>query len=103
MTSITGKSEEELQTRVNEVLHYIWDPIGVRGEPYARDEYDSYVPRVYALLQNGATAEEISLYLDRIGTENMGLNSNLKHALVTAHNLLAWQEKLLERRPEIPG
>jgi hypothetical protein len=37
--------EKDLQTRVNEVLHYIWDPIGMRGEPFARD------------VQRGATAD----------------------------------------------
>jgi hypothetical protein len=29
--------EKELQTRVNEVFHYFWDPIGVQGEPHVRD------------------------------------------------------------------
>jgi hypothetical protein len=46
---MSQRYEQELLTRVNEVLHYIWDPIGVRGEPNARDEYDSYVPEVYSL------------------------------------------------------
>ncbi len=38
--------ERELTSRISEVLHYTWDPIGVRGDPHARDEYDSYVPDV---------------------------------------------------------
>jgi hypothetical protein len=95
--------EKELCQRVNEVLHYIWDPIGVRGEPNARDEYDSYVPQIYSLLQRDAAAEEIATHLDRIATENMGLNSNKKHALFTAQNLLDWRAKLLQQRPEILG
>ena len=93
--------EKELQTRVNEVLHYIWDPIGVRGEPHARDEYDSYVPQVYALLQSGATVETIAAHLDKIVTERMGLHSNISHSLLTALNLLDWRAKLLPKRPEI--
>jgi hypothetical protein len=95
--------EGELHTRINEVLHYIWDPIGVRGEPNARDEYDAYVPQVYSLLQAGATAEQIAVRLDEIATERMGLNSNTKHSLLTAHNLLDWQTTLLRKRPEILG
>jgi hypothetical protein len=95
--------EKELHSRVNEVLHYIWDPIGVRGEPRARDEYDSYVPEVCSLLQNGATAERIAAHLDNIATEKMGLNSNIEHSLLTAHNLLDWRTTLLENRPEILG
>jgi hypothetical protein len=45
---MSSKYEQDLLTRINEVLHYIWDPIAVRGEPNARDEYDSYVPPVRA-------------------------------------------------------
>jgi hypothetical protein len=99
----SSKYENELRMRVDEILHYIWDPIGVRGEPHARDEYDSYVPEVYSLLQSGAAAEQIAARLDKIATERMGLNSNLKHSLLTAHNLLDWRTTLLEKRPEILG
>ena len=99
----SSKYENELRRRVDEVLHYIWDPIGVRGEPHARDEYDSYVPEVYSLLQSGASAEQIAAHLDKIATERMGLNPNMKHSLVTAHNLLDWRAALLESHPEILG
>jgi hypothetical protein len=95
--------EDELHTRVNEVLHYIWDPIGVRGEPNARDEYDTYVPQVYSLLQAGATAEQIAAHLDKVATERMGLNSNMKHSLLAASNLLDWRATLLQKCPEILG
>jgi len=97
----SGKYEKELHMRVNEVLHYIWDPIGVRGEPRARDEYDSYVPEVYSLLHSGAPVEQIAAHLDEIATERMGLNSNIKHSLLAAHNLLDWRATLLESHPEI--
>ena len=40
----------ELYRRVDEVLHYLWDPIGVAGAPEARDEYYSYLPHVFSLL-----------------------------------------------------
>jgi hypothetical protein len=97
------KYEDEPHSRINEVLHYIWDPIGVRGEPNARDEYDSYVPHVYTLIQNAATAEQIADHLDKIATERMGLNSNIEHSLITAHTLLDWRATLLRKRPEILG
>jgi len=97
------KYEDELRTRVNEVLHYIWDPIGVRGEPNARDEYDAYVPRVCSLLQAGAAVEQIAAHLDNIATESIGLKSNMKHSLLTATNLLNWRATLLEKHPEILG
>jgi len=100
---MSQRYQQELLTRVNEVLHYIWDPIGVRGEPNARDEYDSYVPGVYSLLHDGATAEQIATHLDKIATERMGLSSNMKHCHATAHNLLDWRAALLKKRPEILG
>jgi hypothetical protein len=43
--------ELELYKRCDEVLHYLWDPIGVAGAPGARDEYRSYLPNVFALVQ----------------------------------------------------
>ena len=100
---MSSKYEQDLLTRINEVLHYIWDPIGVRGEPNARDEYDSYVPRVYSLLESGATAEQIAAHLDMIATEGMGLKSNMDHCRLTALKLLDWRATLLRRRPEILG
>jgi hypothetical protein len=93
--------EEELLTRINEVLHYLWDPIGVRGEPHARDEYDGYVPDIYSLLQKGASAEQIAAHLEKIETEWIGLSSNPEHSLAIAHKLLEWRAALLEKRPEI--
>lgn len=69
---MSQRYEQELLTRVNEVLHYLWGPIGVRGDPHARDEYDAYVPDVCVLLDQGATAEHIAAHLDHIATERMG-------------------------------
>jgi hypothetical protein len=40
---------DELRRRVDEVLYYIWDPIGVSDQPYARGEYEGYVPKVLQL------------------------------------------------------
>lgn len=31
----------------------VWDPIGVKDEPNAQDEYDSYLGGVYELLVSG--------------------------------------------------
>jgi hypothetical protein len=86
--------KKELFRRVNEVLHYVWDPIGVCLEPNARDEYDTYVPRVYALLQDGADAAAIVSYLDSVATDRMGLGPNAAQSLVVAQCLLAWRARL---------
>jgi hypothetical protein len=103
LTESSSKYEKELYTRVGEVLHYIWDPIGVRGHPEARDEYDVYVPQVYLLLQGGATAEQIALHLDKVVTERIELNSNMERSLMASQKLLDWRAVLLRKRPEILG
>ena len=95
--------EQDLLTRISEVLHYFWDPIGVCGEPNARDEYDSYVTGIYEMLEGGANTEQIAIHLNKIAVGGMGLRSNMEHNRVTADRLLAWRAVLLERRPEILG
>lgn len=64
---------EIIAERVGEILHYVWDPIGVSGAPQTRDEYDSYVPSVVQLLMEGKKKEEIARHLYRIEGVTMGL------------------------------
>jgi hypothetical protein len=65
----------ELSRRVGEILHYMWDPIGIRSVPEARNEYESYVPQVISLLDRGASESEIKEYLTSISTETIGLSA----------------------------
>jgi hypothetical protein len=44
--------ENEIYKRVDEVLYYLWDPIGVSPDPEARDEYYSYIPEIFSLLMD---------------------------------------------------
>lgn len=39
-----------IRTEIRRVLMTVWDPIGVRDEPNAQDEYDSYLGGVFGLL-----------------------------------------------------
>ena len=66
--------QKTLFVRVDEILHYVWDPIGVRGFGDVRDEYDTYVPKVVGLLleEKGKKAVFDHLYL--IESERMGLS-----------------------------
>jgi len=100
---MSQRYKRDLLARISEVLHYVWDPIGVRGEPNARDEYDSYVAGIYALLGGGANTEKIAIHLDKIAVGGMGLGSNMEHNRITADRLLAWRAVLLKKRPEILG
>jgi hypothetical protein len=62
-----------IRGEIRRVLMSDWDPIGVRDEPNAQDEYDSYLGDVFDLLTGGASDERISEHLWRIVTERMEL------------------------------
>jgi hypothetical protein len=86
--------EKELYQRTDEVLHYVWDPIGISGTPQARDEYDGYLPQVFAMLLEGKSSEAISTYLVKVETERMGLTPSTEKAKQVAEVLLEWLESL---------
>ena len=67
------ESDMELYKRTDEVLHYIWDPIGVSGAAEARGEYYPYLPEVFGLLKSGANSEKIAGLLISISQNQMGL------------------------------
>lgn len=87
-------SDLELYRRCDEVLHYIWDPIGVSDAPPARDEYEGYLPHVFTLVRDGADAATIAQYLLSIETGAMGLSGAPDKARDTAELLLAWREQI---------
>jgi uncharacterized protein (DUF2236 family) len=76
--------------RLRHVLMAEWDPIGVRGVPEARDEYDSYLGLVADRLRTGAPAKRIADLLAEIRTETMGMPPAAKADLRTARMLIAW-------------
>ncbi len=63
---------------IRRVLLSVWDPIGIKNEKNAQDEYDSYIGGVYQLLLSGASDEQIADHLWQIVTERMGLSAARK-------------------------
>lgn len=90
--------ELELYRRVDEVLSYVWNPIGVAHSPAARDEYHGYLPKVFAMLQEGADASSVAAYLDTVATERMGLQANGEHSKHVADLLLDWKTRIYRSR-----
>jgi hypothetical protein len=92
----------EVTRRIGEILHYMWDPIGVRGIPQARDEYDGYVHQVFAHLERGAPESEISQLLASITAERMGLEKTEAAAKHDAEisNLLVQHFSILKKKYE---
>lgn len=87
-------TELELYRRVDEVLYYIWDPIGVAYSPAARDEYQAYLPKVFAMLQEGVGVSSVAAYLDDVAIERMALEARPEHSIRVAELLLAWRTKI---------
>jgi hypothetical protein len=73
MRDETADIYARVHNRADEILHYVWDPIGIAGTPQARDEYDSYVPEVVRMLFAGADSETIAKHLHALETDHIGL------------------------------
>ena len=95
MNNKLSTSEKGLYRRVDEILFYLWDPIGVCDIPMARDEYHSYLPQVFNLLLNDSKEHEVSAYLIKVETGSMGMPANDKKALEVARLLIETKEALL--------
>ena len=64
--------EKELYRRVDEVITYIWDPIGIAKMPQARDEYVGYLPQVFKILLDSSSPDKLTNYLVKVAVEHMG-------------------------------
>ena len=96
MNNKLSTSEKRLYHRVDEILFYIWDPIGVCDTPMARDEYQSYLPQLFKLLLNNSKDHEVSAYLIKVESGSMGMSANSKKAFEVARLLIETKEALLE-------
>ena len=86
-----------LYRAIDEVLHYIWDPIGVSDAPEARDEYHSYLPVVFSKVKANDGIEVIAEYLHDIRTDRIGMPANLKADRDAADLMLHWRSVLMEK------
>lgn len=78
----------DFYTRIDEILYYKWDPIGVSDGYWSRDEYQSYLPKVYKLAMENDQPEPVAAYLTGISSENMGLPENQKRDMTIAKLIL---------------
>jgi hypothetical protein len=70
-----------LYKRIDEILWEEWDPIGVSGIEEARDEYQSYLPGIFALALGRCDVDEIADRLHLIERQTMGLPGNRDHCV----------------------
>ena len=87
---------EKLSKRIDEVLYYVWDPIGVSDEPYARREYVGYIKGIRDLLDQGDDIASISSHLASIVSSSMCLSPDKKKCDYTAELLLRHKRAIIE-------
>jgi len=74
MSNKLQPKDAELFRRIDEVVHYLWDPIGISEHPEARDEYHSYLTAIYGNVK-AENLDGLNEYM-KWATENMGLQFN---------------------------
>jgi hypothetical protein len=97
MCNKLSPKDKALYSAVDEVLHYVWDPIGVSGVPQARDEYHGYLPHVFGMLRSGASEESVAAYLSDVATVRMGLAACPQKNREVANVLIGWRDALDEK------
>jgi hypothetical protein len=97
MSQPTDQFEAEFLQRVDEVLYYHWDPLGVAREPVSRQEYAAFVPEVFAALLDDADESRLMELLLLLESEFLGLGPRPSQARRVAEMLVDWRA-LLEQR-----
>ena len=78
----------DIQRQIGDVLFRSWDPLGVRDEPAAANEYEAYVGGVYRLLASGASARDIAKHLADLETGLLGYPDTDPKMLIPLANKL---------------
>ncbi len=70
-------TQMDLYKAIDAILWKDWDPIGVNDCESARDEYQSYVPRLVRMKLGNASVEDIAEMLNQIVIYEIGMSSNI--------------------------
>ncbi len=81
---------QELEQRIDEVLFYVWDPIGVSDYPAARGEYRSYIGTILKLVLT-EDRTKLGLHLDKLQSGSMGLTPNPEKNIEIAEQLIDYK------------
>jgi hypothetical protein len=97
MATRSDHFDQELFQRIDEVLLYHWDPVGVARDPLAREHYAGFVPEVFAALLDDADEQRVMELLLLLETEFLGLAPRPSHARRVAEILVDWRAVLEEK------
>jgi hypothetical protein len=86
---IDKATSRRIRVQIRHVLLDVWDPIGIKDEPNAQDEYDSYLGEIFTLLSAGATGEQLADRLLYFVNDRMGLEASPEQMIPTIRALRA--------------
>ena len=86
---IDKATSRRIRVEIRHVLLDVWDPIGVKDEPNAQDEYDGYVGVIFDSLSGGATDEQLADRLLYFVSDRMGLKATPEKMTATVRALRA--------------
>jgi len=92
-----SRGEGELR----ELMMSAWDPIGIKNEPRAFDEYDDYVPHVGRLLRDARPVEEIARYLSDVRVGEIGLEPDPEGDRAAAQTIHDWYTSPMTSRAQV--
>jgi hypothetical protein len=73
---LIDKSESRrIRLEIRHVLMDVWDPIGVKDEANAQDEYDAYIGRLFELLTTGGSDADLVEHLYWAAHGQMGFEA----------------------------
>lgn len=81
--------KKALYKRIDEIVFYRWDPIGISDSDWPRDEYETYVPRIFRVVMEKDSPEPIAALLGNIQMEFMGLSESRQRNLAVAEQMLS--------------
>lgn len=85
---------------IKKILKDDWNPVGLHTGKKEADDYEGYIPGVYALLNQGRTPEELCEHLMNEETRYMGITP----AEGEGKRVLAVAEKLIiASKPFVPN
>lgn len=76
------------QDHIRSVLLHDWDPIGIVDIVEAHNEYETYIPTITSVIEQGATIETLTHALLSIERNEMGLVGDEYRARTVAKKLL---------------
>ena len=86
----------ELYRRVDEILFYKWDLIGISDTDCPRDEYHMYLPLVFKHALNDRAPDSLTEYLTSVTTEGMGMSANKEHDKAIAKLIFSVKEHCMQ-------